>query len=136
MQIADEVSNGLVQGSGGFRMADEVRKVPVQTADKVAEVSGADSRRSCGGFRYKNLPKSSKLLGITHEFICSWFISIYDLFIYLSIHRSIDPSVNLPIDIQKKVWSFASRPWFVPPGAFLWYADGHPPAFHTTHRHL
>ena len=32
MQIADEVSNGLVQGSGGFRMADEVRKVPVQTA--------------------------------------------------------------------------------------------------------
>ena len=52
-------------------MADEVRKVPVQIAHKIAEVSGTDSGRSCGGFRYKNLPKFSKLLGITHEFI--WF---------------------------------------------------------------
>ena len=44
--------------------------VPVQIADKVAEVSGAHSRESSGGQRYKNLPRSSKLLGITHEFIC------------------------------------------------------------------
>ena len=92
MQIADEVSNGLVQGSGGFRMVDEVRKVPVQTADKVAEVSGADSRRSCGGFRYKNLPKSSKLLGITHEFIFYVFCNnnnnnlfeIFEFFLHLT----------------------------------------------------
>ena len=68
MQMGDEVSNGG-QGSGGCRMADEVRRVPVQTADKVAEVSGAHSRQSCGGFRYKSLPRSSKLLGMTHEFI-------------------------------------------------------------------
>ena len=58
-------------------MADEVRRVPVQTADKVAEVSGAHSRQSCGGFRYKSLPRSSKLLGITHEFIFSYFFLIF-----------------------------------------------------------
>ena len=43
--------------------------VPVQIADKVAEVSRARSRQSSGGSWYKNLPRSSKLLGITHEFI-------------------------------------------------------------------
>ena len=45
------------------------QRVPVQIADKVAEESGAHSRH--GGFRYKNLPRFSKLLGITHEFIFS-----------------------------------------------------------------
>ena len=49
MQIADEVSNGLVQGSGGFRMAEEVRKVPLQTADAVAEGSGTKT--------FQNLPR-------------------------------------------------------------------------------
>ena len=101
--VADEV--WCRQGSGGgFRMADEVRRVPaqiaskvcgkfygitaesrqtsglfwcswpmkfrmvpVQIADRVAEVSGAHSRQS-SGFGYKNL-RSSKLLEITHEFI-------------------------------------------------------------------
>ena len=49
------------------------RMVPAQIADGVVEVSGAvsgaHSRQSSGGFRYKNLPKNFKLLGIAHEFI-------------------------------------------------------------------
>ena len=72
MQIADKVPEGSSrQGSGGFwgRMLMRFQRVPVQMADKVAEVSGAHSRQSSGGFGYKNFPRSSKLLGITHEFI-------------------------------------------------------------------
>ena len=41
----------------------------MQIADRVAEVSVAHSRQSSEGFRYKILPRSSKLLGITHEFM-------------------------------------------------------------------
>ena len=44
-------------------------------ADEVPESSGAD-----GGFRYKNLSKSSKLLGITNKFILFYFI--FNLFYY------------------------------------------------------
>ena len=43
-------------------------KVPA-IADEVPEGSGTHSKQSSGGFRYKNLPRSSKLLGITHGFI-------------------------------------------------------------------
>ena len=39
-------------------------------ADEVPEGSGTHSKQSLGGFRYQNLPRSSKLLGITHGFIC------------------------------------------------------------------
>ena len=45
------------------------RMVPAQIADRVAEVSGAHSRQRSGGFRHKNLRRSSKLLGIAHELI-------------------------------------------------------------------
>ena len=78
MQMPDEVSNGQVlEGSGWLikfggsrcRWPMKFRMVPVQIADKVAELSGAHSRQSSGGLRYKNLPRSSKLLGITHQFI-------------------------------------------------------------------
>ena len=81
MQMPDEVSNGQVlEGSGRLikfggsrcRWPMKFRMVPVQIADKVAELSGAHSshsKQSSGGLRYKNLPRSSKLLGITHEFI-------------------------------------------------------------------
>ena len=55
----------------------------MQIVDKVPEGSGADSRQGSGGFRgrklmrfprvpgqiAKNSQRSSKLLGITHEFI-------------------------------------------------------------------
>ena len=80
MQMPDEVSNGQVlEGSGWLikfggsrcRWPMKFRMVPVQIADKV-ELSGAHSshsRQSSGGLRYKNLPRSSKLLGIAHEFI-------------------------------------------------------------------
>ena len=73
-------------------MADQVRRVPVQmahevpdgsgaVADKVAELSGAHSRQSSGGLRYKNLPRSSKLLGIPHEFILhKCFASVFVFF--------------------------------------------------------
>ena len=44
------------------------RRVAGQIADEVLEGSGTHSNRSCGGFRHKNMPKSSKLLGITHGF--------------------------------------------------------------------
>ena len=73
-----EVSNGQVlEGSGWLikfggsrcRWPMKFRMVPVQIADKVAELSGAHSRQSSGGLWYKNRPRSSKLLGITHEFI-------------------------------------------------------------------
>ena len=70
-------------------MADQVRRVrwpmkfrmvPAQIADKVAELSGAHSRQSSGELRYKNLPKSSKLLGIiTHEFIFPNSVSLWGL---------------------------------------------------------
>ena len=78
MQMADEVP---------VQMADEVRRVPVQIADKVPEGSGfrgrklrlmrfrqvpgqmADEVPESSGQIAKNSPRSSKLLGITHEFI-------------------------------------------------------------------
>ena len=88
MQIADKVSKGsgadgsgqkgqVLQGSGWLimfggsrcRWPMKFRMVPVQIADKAAELSGAHSRQSSGRLRYKNLPRSSKLLGITREFI-------------------------------------------------------------------
>ena len=78
MQMPDEVLNGQVLGGSGWlikfggsrcRWPMKFRMVPVQIADKVAKQSGAHSRQSSGGLRYKNLPRSSKLLGITHEFI-------------------------------------------------------------------
>ena len=59
------------QGGSRRRWPMKFRMVPVQIADKVAELSGAHSRQSSGGLRYKNLPRSSKLLGIAHEFIFS-----------------------------------------------------------------
>ena len=74
MQMPDEVSKGQVlEGSGWLikfggsrcRWPMKFRMVPVQIADK----SGAHSRQSSEGLRYKNLPRSSKLLGITHEFM-------------------------------------------------------------------
>ena len=70
VQVADEVTEGsgadkVLEGSRWLKF----RMVPVQIANRVADVSGARSKRSTGGFRYKNLPRSSKLLGITHEFI-------------------------------------------------------------------
>ena len=55
-QIADDF------GGFGWRWLMRFRRVPVQMADKVPEGSGADSQRP-------SLPRSSKLLGITHEFI-------------------------------------------------------------------
>ena len=84
--IVDEVPEGsgadCRQGSGGFRCRwlMRLRRVPVQKADEVPDGSDADSRQSCGGFRcrwlmdsggfrYKHFPRSSMLLGITHEFI-------------------------------------------------------------------
>ena len=45
------------------------RRVAGQIADEVLEDSGTHINRSCGGFQHKNMPKSSKLLGITHGFI-------------------------------------------------------------------
>ena len=53
------------------------RRVAGQIADEVLEGSGTHSNRSSGGFRYKNIPKSSKLLGIAHGFIVSetWSMS-------------------------------------------------------------
>ena len=67
-QIADEVPEGSSadsrQGSGGFRGRKlrlmRFRQVPGQMADDVPESSGQIA---------KNSPRSSKLLGITHEFI-------------------------------------------------------------------
>ena len=53
MQMADEVSNGVGRQGGGFRMADEVRRVPVQIASKVCgEFDGitAESRQASGLF--------------------------------------------------------------------------------------
>ena len=75
VQVADEVTEGsgadkVLEGSRWLKF----RMVPVQIANRVADVSGARSKRSTGGFRYKNLPRSSKLLGITHEFILLFFI--------------------------------------------------------------
>ena len=71
MQMADEVPEG--SGRLRFRWPMKFRMVPVQIAARVAEVSGAvsgaHSKQSSGAFRYKNFPKTSKLLGITHEFI-------------------------------------------------------------------
>ena len=49
--------------------ADEVPRVAGQIADEVLEGSGTHSKQSSGGFRYKSIPRSSKLLGITHGFI-------------------------------------------------------------------
>ena len=68
VQMADEVPEGSGAdgwwGSGGFRCRwlrfRRVRETPVQIADKVPEGSGAVA---------KILPRSSKVLGITHEFI-------------------------------------------------------------------
>ena len=54
------------------------RRVAGQIADEVLEGSGTHSNRSCGGFRHKNMPKSSKLLGITHGFI--FFLPFFALF--------------------------------------------------------
>ena len=75
MQMPDEVSNGQVlEGFGwlikfGGSPCRWPMMVPVQIADKVAELSGAHSRQNSGGRQYKNLPRSPKLLGITREFI-------------------------------------------------------------------
>ena len=104
MQMPDEVSKGQVlEGSGWLikfggsrcRWPMKFRMVPVQIADKVAELS------SSGGLRYKNLPRSSKLLGITHEFI----------FVLLSCCRAIfcDMSIYVrtrPIILQSHYVSF------------------------------
>ena len=88
MQMPDEVSNGQVlEGSGWLikfggsrcRWPMKFRMVPVQIADKVAELSGAHSRQSSGGLRYKNLPRSSRLLGITDEFIFPTCEDVYCL---------------------------------------------------------
>ena len=49
--------------------ADEVPSVAGQIGDQVLEGSGTHSKQSSGGFRYKSIPRSSKLLGITHGFI-------------------------------------------------------------------
>ena len=49
---------------------DEVPRVAGQIADEVLQGSGTHSKQSSAGFRYKNIPRSSKLLGITHGFIC------------------------------------------------------------------
>ena len=49
-------------------------RVAGQIADEVLEGSGTHSKQSSGGFRYKHVPRSSKLLGITHGFIFSRFI--------------------------------------------------------------
>ena len=65
MQIAGEVPEG--SGSAGGEVPDGSGADTI--ADRVAEVSVAHSRQSSEGFRYKILPRSSKLLGITHEFI-------------------------------------------------------------------
>ena len=70
MQMADEVPEGSgadsKQGSGKFRGRKlrlmRFRQVPGQMADEVPESSGQIA---------KNSPRSSKLLGITHEFIFS-----------------------------------------------------------------
>ena len=65
-QMADKVPEGSGadsrQSSGGFRSRKVMRfrRVPVQMADEVPENSGADSPK---------LPRSCKLLGVTHEFI-------------------------------------------------------------------
>ena len=67
MQMPDEVSNGQVlEGSGWLikfggsrcRWPMKFRMVPVQIADKVAELSGAHSRQSSGGFRCRCLMRS------------------------------------------------------------------------------
>ena len=67
-QIADEVPEGSSadskQGSGKFRGRKlrlmRFRQVPGQMADEVPESSGQIA---------KNSPRSSKLLGMTHEFM-------------------------------------------------------------------
>ena len=99
VQMVDEVPESFgADSSGGFRGRWLMRlwRVPGQIADEVPEVSSADSRQGSGGFRgrklrlmrfrqapgqmadevpessgqiAKNSPRSSKLLGITHEFI-------------------------------------------------------------------
>ena len=68
MQMVDEVPEG--SGRLRFRWPMKFRMVPVQIADRIAEVSGAVSgvHKSSGAFRYKNFLKNSKLLGITHDF--------------------------------------------------------------------
>ena len=74
VQMADEVPKGSSSDAMKFRM------VRVQIADKDAEVSGAHSRQSSGGLRCKNLPRSSKLLGITYEFIFGVLSALSQLF--------------------------------------------------------
>ena len=51
--------------------ADEVLEgcCAVPAMAEVPEGSGTHSKQSSGGFRYKNFPRSSKLLGVTHGFI-------------------------------------------------------------------
>ena len=75
VQIAHKVLEGSGadsrQGSGGFwcRKLMRFRRVLVQIADEVLDGSGTHSKQSSEGLRYKNIPRSSKLLGITHGFI-------------------------------------------------------------------
>ena len=78
------------QGGSRRRWPMKFRMVPVQIADKVAELSGAHSRQSSGGLRYKNLPRSSKLLGIAHEFISKKLLTCHNINIRVifSLHLS------------------------------------------------
>ena len=73
--MADEMLEGsgwLIKfGGSQCRWPIKIRMVPVQVEDKVAELPGAHSRQDSGNFRYKNLPRSSELLGIAHELIFS-----------------------------------------------------------------
>ena len=79
VQVADKVLEGSGAeswwGSGGFwcRKLMRFRRVAGQIADEVLEGSGTHSKQSSPGFRYKNIPRSSKLLGITHGFIGVFF---------------------------------------------------------------
>ena len=58
------------------------RRVAGQIADEVLEGSGTHSKQSSGGFRYKNIPRSSKLLGITHGFVYfCYFVEICGTYI-------------------------------------------------------
>ena len=72
MQMPDEVSNGQVlEGSGWLikfggsrcRWPMKFRMVPVQIADKVAELSGAHSRQSSGGLRFQKPSKIFQAVG-------------------------------------------------------------------------
>ena len=65
VRVPEQIADKVLEGSGAGKLM-RFRRVAGQIADEVLEGSGTHSRQISGGFRYKNIPRSSKLLGITH----------------------------------------------------------------------